>query len=200
MAWSNEKMNERIVANSQQASDQRLIQQAKEGDQQAFRLLVERYEQKVAATVIGMLGPGEEAEDVGQEVFVRFYKSMAKFRGDAALGTYLTRIAINLSLNAIKKRQRGRIFGFFRSDEGEALAVEDPDDAASQRDTAEWVQLALQRLEPQFRAVLVLRLMEGYSTRETAKMLGIPTGTVLSRLARAQKKFKKLLPPSILEK
>lgn len=67
---------------------------------------MERYEGAVAATVIGMLGPGADADDVGQEVFVRFYRSLARFRGEAAVKTYLTRIAINQSLKALKRRRR----------------------------------------------------------------------------------------------
>ena len=67
-------------------TEQDLLNQAREGDQEAFRQLVNRYEEQVAATVIGMLGPGEEAEDVGQEVFIRFYKSLKRFRGDSAPG------------------------------------------------------------------------------------------------------------------
>ena len=88
--------------------DTALIDRARAGDEAAFRGLVERYESQVAATVVGMLGPGDEADDVGQETFVRFYQALSKFRGEAALGTYLTRIAMNLSLNAIKRRQRQR--------------------------------------------------------------------------------------------
>ncbi|MEO0471948.1 MAG: sigma-70 family RNA polymerase sigma factor, partial [Bacteroidota bacterium] len=83
-----------------------LIAAVQTGQPEAFRLLVERYQAQVAATVIGMLGKGQEAEDVGQEVFIRFYRSLAQFQAKSALGTYLTRIAINLSLNAIKKRKR----------------------------------------------------------------------------------------------
>ncbi len=79
---------------------------APEGDEEAFRCLVERYEGAVAATVIGMLGPGGEVDDVGQEVFVRFYRALDRFRGDSSLKTYLTRIAINLSLNELKRRRR----------------------------------------------------------------------------------------------
>ena len=86
-------------------TDRALTDRAREGDEAAFRTLVTRYESRVAATVVGMLGPGDEADDVGQETFIRFYQALGKFRGEAALITYLTRIAMNLSLNAIKRRQ-----------------------------------------------------------------------------------------------
>ena len=87
-------------------SDDQLLEEARKGDNAAFQQIVERYESLVAGTVVGMLGNTQEAEDVAQEVFIRFYKSMQQFRGDSALGTYLTRIAINLSLNALKKQKR----------------------------------------------------------------------------------------------
>lgn len=174
--------------------DTELIERSRTGDQAAFRLLVERYERQVAGTVVGMMGNTEEAEDVGQEVFIRFYRSMDKFRGDAALGTYLTRIAINLSLNAIKKRKRKQIFNFFSAeDKTPMLQIPDTGQTREQVETQELVQKALLDLDKDFRAVLVLRLIEGYSSQETADMLGLPLGTVLSRLSRAQKKLKEIL-------
>ena len=100
------------------STDVECIACAKTGDDQAFRQLVERYEGQVAATVVGMLGAGAEAEDVGQDVFIRFYESLDKFRGDSAVGTYLTRIAINLSLNAVERRKRMR-WRFWSRDEAE---------------------------------------------------------------------------------
>jgi RNA polymerase sigma-70 factor (ECF subfamily) len=77
-------------------TDEQLIQASKQGDEQAFKELIRRHESRVASTVIGMLGNCPEAEDVGQETFIQFYKNLKHFRGDASIGTYLTRIAINL--------------------------------------------------------------------------------------------------------
>ena len=176
--------------------DAQLIEQAREGNSDAFRLLVKRYESQVAATVIGMLGNGPEAEDVGQEVFIRFYRALHQFKGEAALGTYLTRIAINLSLNAIKKQKRRNMFRLFSQDQQQPeLQIPDHGMTQEQRETQAMVQQALLLLEPDFRSVMVLRMIEGYSTKETAELLGIPMGTVLSRLARAQKKLKHILAP-----
>jgi RNA polymerase sigma-70 factor (ECF subfamily) len=172
-----------------------LIRRSRSGEEAAFRALVERHEGRVAATVIGMLGQGEEAEDVGQEVFIRFYRALDNFREEAALSTYLTRIAINLSLNALKKRKRRQLFRFFGSGEEADMAYELPDTGLSQaqRDTQALVQQALAQLAPDFRAVVVLRLIEGYSTQETAELLGLPKGTVLSRLSRAQEKIREAI-------
>ena len=178
-------------------SDAELLAQAREGQQAAFKQLVERYESLVAATAIGMLGKGDDAEDVGQETFIKFYRSLGKFRGDAKIGTYLTRIAINLSLDALRRRKRNKL-RFWNYEEREVL----PDELVVQgekeidaRERKELVQRAIQSLDPKHRAVVVMRMMNGYSTKETAELLGIPLGTVLSRLSRAQEKLKQLLRP-----
>ena len=80
-----------------------MLKNARNGDNNAFKEIVKKYENQVAATVIGMLGYCTEAEDIGQETFIRFYKALHKFRGESSIGTYLTRIAINLSLEFASK-------------------------------------------------------------------------------------------------
>jgi RNA polymerase sigma-70 factor, ECF subfamily len=177
--------------------DEVLIRRARDGEDSAFRVLVERYQDRVAATVIGMLGSGAEADDVGQETFIRFYKSLANIRGESSLGTYLTRIAINLCFDAVRRRTRRRFWFRLDGDE-EALPVElivesSGDVECSER--RERVQRAIQALDTKHRAVVVLRMISGYSTRETAQLLQIPEGTVLSRLSRAQEKLRHLLQP-----
>lgn len=172
-----------------------LLARARSGDHAAFRSLVERYEPAVAATVQGMLGPGPEAEDVGQETFIRFYRALDSFREESSLKTYLTRIAINLSLNALKRRRRLRD-RFVRNDEPDfaepAVSGEVEMDAGER---AALVRKAVDRLEPKHRAVVVLRMLNGYSTRETAELLGVPQGTVLSRLSRGMQRLETLLKP-----
>lgn len=180
-------------------TDRELIKKARAGDDKAFEELVRRYESQIAATVHGMLGNVDVADDVGQEVFIRFHKNMSRFREDAALATYLTRIAINLCINELNRRKRRSLL--FKSPE-EANLLEPsgtPDDSIVRNERKEIVQTAIQELEPKFRSVVVLRLIEGYSTEETAKILEIPLGTVLSRLARSQKKLKEKLVPFIQE-
>ncbi len=170
-------------------SDSDLLERARTGDQQALRMLVERYEGRVAATVIGMMGRGAEADDVGQETFIRFYRAMGRFRGDASLGTYITRIAINESLKALKKRQRWTKRFFSPDDDDSAIRNAAVDDAPPQEDAdrERVIRRALDRLTPDHRAVVILRILEEHSTKETAAILGIPEGTVMSRLKRALK-------------
>ncbi len=176
--------------------DLELIELSRKGDDQAFGVIISRYEHQIARTVIGMLGDTDEAEDVGQETFIRFFRSLDKFRGDSTLGTYLTRIAINLSLNELTKRKKTLSLFYKRSKDKETMFdIPEPGDEFERSDKKEIVDKALQQLEPGFRSVVVLRLVEGYSTKETSEILNLPLGTVLSRLSRAQEKLKEILVP-----
>lgn len=170
-------------------NDPELIEAVKAGDLAAFREIVVKYEVMVAKVVKGMLGNKMDAEDVGQETFIRFYRSVDQFKGDSSLGTYLTRIAINLSLNEIKKRKRLNWLSY----EDRLKSSQESADHATKLETTELVNKALSRLEPEFRSVVILRIMQGYSTKETAEILEIPIGTALSRLSRAQLKLKEIL-------
>lgn len=175
-------------------NDLELIAQIKQGKQAAFSQLVGRYEQSVRGTVLGMLGNTAEADDVAQEVFIRFYKSMGNFRAESKLGTYLTRIAINLSLNELKRRKRQQHRLVPIQSEGErVLQVADHHADLRRNDTRELIDRALQLLSEDFRAVVVLRLIDGYSVKETASILQIPQGTIASRLARAQLKLREAI-------
>ena len=184
------------MSNVRIPSDDQLIAAAKRGSLESFGKLVERHEGRVAATVIGMLGDCAEADDIGQEVFLRFYQAIRKFRGESKVETYLTRIAINLSLNELKRRKRHQLL-FVRSSSTSDADTSYHDRGQDQRDQKQIIDWALQELKPAFRSVIVLRLIDGYSTEETSNILNIPVGTVLSRLARAQEKLKQNLEPWI---
>jgi len=174
-------------------TDTELIESVLAGNNNSFKVLVQKYEPRIAATVKGMLGDVSETEDVGQETFIRFYHSLKNFRGDSSVITYLTRIAINLSLNELKRRKRKALL-FMQHDEN---TFELPDKSTKNNfdETREIVQKAIHQLPAKFKSVIVLRLIDGCSTEETASILNVPIGTVLSRLARAQQKLKKILSP-----
>src|SRR5262249_20681891 len=128
--------------------DDELIARARTGDDRAFALLVERYESAVAASVIGMLGPGEDADAVGQETFIRFHRALGDFRGESSLKTYLVHIAMNLSLNALKRRKRS-LLRFVRDDESVSEVAEHrpgPDDRLEARETRVRVRNAVMQL------------------------------------------------------
>lgn len=180
-------------------ADQADLAAAREGNMAAFEAIVRRHEGLVAATVIGMLGSGPDADDAGQEVFIRLHGSLHSFRGDAKLGTYLTRIAINLCLDRLRARQRG-LGRFLRLEQDEFGDLEPSRNLEAEldaRERARLVRRAVRGLRPSRRAVVVLRLLQGYSTLETAQLLGIPKGTVLSRLARAAEELRKVLGPLV---
>ena len=181
-----------VSDNNNKRQSNALVDAATGGDRQAFITLVKRLEPRVAATIYGFLGDCPEAEDVGQETFIRLFRSLARFRGESSIETYVTRIAINLSLNELKRQKhRSNIFTSLGSEFETNTGL--MGDATDAQDTRQLVQRALSQLPDKFRAVLVLRLMDGYSVKETADILEIPAGTVLSRLARAQIKFRQAI-------
>lgn len=170
-----------------------LIHACRKGDENAFRKVIAIHKKQVRRTVFGMLGETSEAEDVAQEVFIRFFRSLNHFREKAKLSTYLVRIAINLSLNELKRRERrNRWFSFVQKEKNE-LKIEDPGANPEKFETQQFVQKALQLIDADFRVVIVLRLLDGYSVKEVAKILQLPEGTVCSRLARGQKKLKAIM-------
>jgi len=164
------------------------IAQAKKGDPIAFRHLVQTHQFAVRRTVLGMMGDLDEVDDIAQEVFIRFYKGLSKYRAEAKLSTYLHRIAINLCLDALKRNRRKlQQQSELKEDGVWQLNAENP---GKQSDLRDLLTKALQRLEPDFRTVVVLRLVQGYSIKECAQLLKIPEGTVASRLTRGQQKLR----------
>ncbi len=178
--------------------DEVLIDAAMGGDDQAFRMVVERFMDEVSRTVTGVLGPVPEIDDVVQEVFIKLHRSLPSFRGDASLKTYVVRMAINKSLDALRKRKRSRWMQPWSSEE----TWDPPSDLSSDAEITGQernlvLRAAVNRLPESQRAVVVLRLIEDLSTEETAKVLDIPYGTVLSRLKRGLEKLKKDLGNAI---
>lgn len=170
-----------------------LVKASLNGDKKAFGELVTRYRKMVARTVKGMLGDSVFAEDIGQEVFIKLYYSLAEFRGEAKLSTYIQRIAVNLTLNEIKRRKR--FFSMFsQKGNNEMYEFEIADyDTEEKKEASEIVNKALMAMDPKFRIIVTMRMLQGYSTKETAEILDLPLGTVLSRLSRAQEQLRRIL-------
>lgn len=183
-----------IKESYRQADDNELVTSALNGDKLAFGEIVTRYQKMVARTVKGMLGDSVYSEDIGQEVFIKLFYSLSDFRGEAKLSTYIQKIAINLTLNEIKRRKR--FFSMFsQQGNNEMYEFEVADhDSQGKNEAAEIVNKALVKLDPKFRIIVTMRMLQGYSTKETAEILDLPLGTVLSRLSRAQEQLKKILP------
>jgi len=173
-------------------SDKELIDRILNGEQELFAHIVNRYQDRVAAICFKMVKDKNTAEEVGQETFIRLFKSLEQYNFNSTLSTYITRIAINLSLNKLVsiKRRRNR----FYEQEDHHNAFESQETSVSKKmEINELVQIALQHLKPESRSVVVLRMIEGYSVKETSSMLGIAEGTVMSKLNRAMKKMKETL-------
>jgi RNA polymerase sigma-70 factor, ECF subfamily len=163
------------------------------GDKKAFGEIVNRYQRMVARTVKGMLGDSVFAEDIGQEVFIKLFYSLQEFRGESKLSTYIQKIAVNLTLNEIKRRKR--FFSMFsQKANNEMFEFEVADiDTEERNEASEIVNKALLAMDPKFRIILTMRMLQGYSTKETAEILDLPLGTVLSRLSRAQEQLRNIL-------
>lgn len=173
------------------SDDELLVKLSTEGDSRAYGEIVRRYEDMVAGIVKGMLGNIQQAEDVGQDTFIRLFYSLSSFRGDSKLSTYIQRIAINLSLNEIKKGRRF-VSLFSRNSEDNVPEKEIPDNlhkTEADNDLKEILEKAIASLPADYKSVVVLRLIQGYSSKESAEILEVPIGTVLSRLSRAREQL-----------
>jgi RNA polymerase sigma-70 factor (ECF subfamily) len=178
--------------------ERELVARAVGGDELAFREIVRRHESTVARTVTAMLGAGDDADDAGQETFIRFFRALPQFRGDAAIGTYLTRIAVNISCDMLERRKkRSGWLSIGPADDSVPLEAEPQVNEVEmvERDTA--IRRAVDELDEKHRAVVVLRILEEKSVKEVAALLDVPEGTVMSRLKRALAKLAQAIGPEV---
>lgn len=165
------------------------LDRARAGDEAAYRWLLDRYRARVVRLAAHILHREGEAEDIAQEAFLRAFRRLPSFRGEGRFSAWLLGIVVRLCLD------RRRSAWWTREVPGEALAppafpvAAFPADAA---DTRLLVEMLLDRLSPPMRAALVLREMEGLDYEEIAATLGIPVGTVRSRLHAARAQFRAL--------
>lgn len=188
------------------ADDLALVDRAKAGDRQAFGTLVETYQRRVYAIAFGILRSRDDAWDAAQEAFVKAYKNLHRFEGNAAFYTWLYRITYNLSIDHLRERKRRD-----RADLTETQKMEealrrtgkkphgDPDEDSDRRELTVVLHDAMSKLSDKHRAIIVLREIEGLSYEEIADVLGISKGTVMSRLFHARKNLQKLLGPYVTE-
>ncbi len=174
-----------------QSSDQTLIDGTVGGNENAFRILVDRFMDEVSRTVTGMLGAIPEVDDVVQEVFIKLHQSLHSFRGDASLKTFIVRMAINKSLDALRRMKRRRWLQPWTTIENvELAAATRSDENLDAKEDSRILRQAIDSLPEKQRSVIILRLVEDMSTEETARALDIPYGTVLSRLKRGVERLK----------
>jgi RNA polymerase sigma-70 factor (ECF subfamily) len=179
------------------ADDHRLIAASRTGDAAAFGELVRRYQDRLFNTVYRFLENADDAQDVVQEAFLSAYQSLDGFKGDSQFFTWLYRIAVN---TAISHRRKRRITLRIENRNGEeSLDPADPSEsnrpghAIEQDEEAVRVHRALSRLSEEHRMVLVMKDMEGQKYEAMAEILGVPIGTIRSRLHRARTELRELL-------
>jgi RNA polymerase sigma-70 factor (ECF subfamily) len=181
--------------------DREAVRRVQAGDTEAFEPLVEKYKRKVFRLAYQVLRDQEEALDVAQEAFVKAFRALPAFKGDSAFYTWLFRITMNVALD--RKRQRAaRAKSLGTEDvppeEWERTATTtdpDPEDVATSVERRERIRKGLDSLSENHRAIIILSDIEGLQYREIAEVLGIPMGTVMSRLHHARKRLREILGP-----
>lgn len=186
-------------------ADADLVREAAQGDREAFRALVERYQRRVLGVVLGMLHDRDAAMDVTQEAFIKAYRSIGSFKGDASFYTWIYRIAVNLAIDWQRREWRRPVAEAPRGPAGETSGEDpierigdespaaDPFHATSDRQLRERVREAIEELTPDHKAVILLREVEGLSYDEISRVMQCSKGTVMSRLHYARKKLQKRL-------
>lgn len=204
------RLHERDVpemAIDEQTDDQTLVQATLDGHRAAFDLIVERYRRSVYQVCFRFVGNHEDASDLAQDAFIRAYRALGKFKGDSALGTWLYRIAVNVSLNrlALKRPPHESLDAAPdpRAGEGSAAATERrvledtggerPDEPAMRAERAVIVKAAIARLPAKQRATLILRVYHELPHEEIAKILGSSVGAVKANFFHALQNLKRLL-------
>jgi RNA polymerase sigma factor (sigma-70 family) len=188
---------------SMPSADAELVAKLQRGSEVAFRILVERYQDRVYRTAFSLLRSAEEAEDVAQEVFVEVYQTVAKFRGEAALSTWLYRLATSRALQHDRRLKTKKRFAYFTSLLGlhNQVLHNPPDHTHPQALLEGQQQLSLlldhiDRLPPQQRVAFTLRHEQELSYEEIAAVLGTSISAVESLLFRAKQTLRQHLQPS----
>jgi RNA polymerase sigma-70 factor (ECF subfamily) len=186
---------------SAERTDWDLVQRAGKGDKEAFRELVERYQRRVLAVVTGMLHDREAALEVTQETFIKAYRSIDGFKGDASFYTWIYRIAFNLAIDYQRREWRKPVLEGARSGDEDAPGEDpierarsedpaaDPFEAAKDAELRRRMREAIDELTPDHKAVILLRELEGLSYEEISRVMQCSKGTVMSRLHYARKKL-----------
>ena len=171
-------------------SEARLVEAVRSGDVEAFGVLVQRYEHRVLRVVRRFVSDQDTAEDLTQDAFVKAFERLDQFDASRRFGPWLFRIAVNGTLDHLRKRKRRGWLGFF----GETRTPYDPggEDPRDAADTAAEVRAVVERLPEKYRSVLVLRDLENFSTSEIAAILGRKEATIRWRLAEARQRFHEL--------
>ena len=180
--------------------DKELIAMSVQGDAAAFEALVYRYERKIVAAACRLCGSREEGEDLAQETFIRAWRALAGYRGQASFGAWLTAILRNLWRDRLRKARAPQesIDEAIEGEEGQIhKQIKDgapgPETIAESDETSEVLSGMIQALKPEFREALILRDVQGFSYEEVAVITGTSLGTVKSRINRGRTLMKDMV-------
>ena len=171
------------------------LQRAKEGDIKAFEEIYQLYHRRIYNAAYGMLGDADDAQDVTQDVFMRLHDALPTLRADEAFSTYLYRIALNLCRDRARRKKRVRFQSIDTpraDDDGDVEPMDFPDQGKLPEETVNTDELqqrvreAVTTLSTDHKAVIVMHHFQGMEVNDIAGILGVPTGTVKSRLARGR--------------
>src|SRR5882672_3010505 len=188
------------------SDDQTLVRAAQKGDMVAFEELVSRHRDKIYARAYSMMRNEEEAIDLSQEAWVKGWQRLHQFQGESSFGTWMTRIAINLCLDQLRKQKRQRTESIEAMDE-ESGGVErqmpvitiNPTAGLERNELRQRIDKALSQLSYEHRTVMVLHEFEEMEYKEIAKTMACSIGTVMSRLFYARRKMAVLLADMKIE-
>lgn len=174
------------------------IARAKQGDVEAFGELILQHEKIVYHVTLRMLRHEEDAKDISQEVFLKAFKNIGNFDERSAFSTWLYRIAVNTSIDEIRRRRGKQTDSLEQELESErgrmrkqvADGEETPEEHLLRQEKAAEIRQALDMLSPEHKAVLILRDIQGFSYEEIAEIIELPLGTVKSRISRARNQCK----------
>lgn len=186
-------------------SDAMLVERTVAGDQKAFELLVIKYQRRIQRLIGRMVRDVDLVEDIAQETFIRAYRALAQFRGEAQFYTWLYRIAVNTAKKALMDLKRNPTVSenSFKSDdddetsplENELTSSETPEAVLASKEIAQMVNAAMDALPEELRQAISLREIEGLSYEEIAEAMNCPIGTVRSRIFRAREAISDKIKP-----
>jgi RNA polymerase sigma-70 factor (ECF subfamily) len=170
-----------------------ILERARRGDQEAFAAVIRHYDPGLRALAFRLLGDRDRMDDALQEAYVKAFRALPRFRGDSKLGTWLYRIAYNACLDELARSRRVVELPLVE-EAGQPGGWADPGDVAAQRHD---LAAALAALPPEERAAVLLVDAQGFDYRNAGRVLGVPEGTVASRLSRARASLRHALtdPP-----